>query len=48
MVIGNLILGGYDRSRHSNKTLQAPSTIDIIVGVQSKSRRLATARRRRC
>ncbi|KAH7076823.1 aspartic peptidase domain-containing protein [Paraphoma chrysanthemicola] len=33
-VPGSLVLGGYDRSRHSNKTLLVPSTLDIIVGVQ--------------
>jgi hypothetical protein len=36
-IVGSLILGGYDRSRHSNKTLLVPSTIDIIVGVQAIS-----------
>jgi len=35
-VPGSLVLGGYDRSRQS-KTLTIPSTLDVIVGVQSIS-----------
>lgn len=36
-VAGSLLLGGYDRSRHSNVTLLAPLAPNVIVGVQSIS-----------
>jgi hypothetical protein len=36
-VAGSLLLGGYDRSGHSNVTLIAPLAPDVIVGVQSIS-----------
>ncbi|KAF2035880.1 acid protease [Setomelanomma holmii] len=33
-VPGSIILGDYDRTHHSNKTLLVPSTLDVIVGLQ--------------
>ena len=34
---GSLIIGGYDRTRHSDRVLTVPSTLDTIVGIQSIS-----------
>jgi hypothetical protein len=40
---GSLVLGGYDRTRHSEKMLTVPSTLDTIVGIQSISTKFSNS-----